>query len=236
MLVEFKRLRSGLIGAFAVVLSLSLTACADKPGGPIAYNVPLAAPDAPSVESVGTDYRIAPLDTVSIKVFQADNLSGDYQVDLTGQISLPLVGEVEAANLTTAQLDDKLTAVLGQKYYEHPDVSVALKASTARAVTVDGAVSKAGTFPVLGHTSLMQAIALAGGTTEDANTHRIAIFRTIKGQRQAAAFDLTAIRHGQAPDPEIYAGDIVIVDGSSVKQSFKRVMQSFPMLSIFRPF
>jgi len=53
---------------------------------------------------------------------------------------------------------------------------------------------------------------------------------------QAAAFDLTAIRHGQAPDPEIYAGDIVIVDGSSVKQSFKRVMQSFPMLSIFRPF
>ena len=236
MLVEFKHLRSGLIGAFAAVLSLSLTACADKPGGPIAYNVPLAAPDAPAVESVGTDYRIAPLDTVSIKVFQADNLSGDYQVDLTGQISLPLVGEVEAANLTTAQLDDKLTAVLGQKYYEHPDVSVALKASTARAVTVDGAVSKAGTFPVLGHTSLMQAIALAGGTTEDANTHRIAIFRTIKGQRQAAAFDLTAIRHGQAPDPEIYAGDIVIVDGSSVKQSFKRVMQSFPMLSIFRPF
>jgi len=236
VLVEFKGFRSGLIGAFAAVLSLSLTACADKPGGPIAYNVPLAAPDAPAVESVGTDYRIAPLDTVSIKVFQADNLSGDYQVDLTGQISLPLVGEVEAANLTTAQLDDKLTAVLGQKYYEHPDVSVALKASTARAVTVDGAVSKAGTFPVLGHTSLMQAIALAGGTTEDANTHRIAIFRTIKGQRQAAAFDLTAIRHGQAPDPEIYAGDIVIVDGSSVKQSFKRVMQSFPMLSIFRPF
>jgi len=236
VLVEFKRLGSGLIGAFAAVLSLSLTACADKPGGPIAYNVPLAAPDAPSVESVGTDYRIAPLDTVSIKVFQADNLSGDYQVDLTGQISLPLVGEVEAANLTTAQLDDKLTAVLGQKYYEHPDVSVALKASTARAVTVDGAVSKAGTFPVLGHTSLMQAIALAGGTTDDANTHRIAIFRTIKGQRQAAAFDLTAIRHGQAPDPEIYAGDIVIVDGSSVKQSFKRVMQSFPILSIFRPF
>jgi len=236
VLVEFKRLRSALIGAFAAVLSLSLTACADKPGGPIAYNVPLAAPDAPSVESVGTDYRIAPLDTVSIKVFQADNLSVDYQVDLTGQISLPLVGEVEAANLSTAQLDDKLTAVLGQKYYEHPDVSVALKASTARAVTVDGAVSKAGTFPVLGHTSLMQAIALAGGTTDDANTHRIAIFRTIKGQRQAAAFDLTAIRHGQAPDPEIYAGDIVIVDGSSVKQSFKRVMQSFPMLSIFRPF
>jgi len=234
VLVELKRLRAGLLVVFAAALSLG--ACADKPGGPIAYNVPLAAPDAPTIETVGTDYRIAPLDTVSVKVFQADKLSGDYQVDLTGHISLPLIGEVEAANLTTAQLDDKLTAALGQKYFEHPDVSVALKASTARAVTVDGAVAKAGTFPVLGHTTLMQAIALAGGTTEDANAHRIAIFRTVNGQRQAAAFDLAAIRHGKSTDPEIYAGDIVIVDGSSVKQGFKRVMQSFPFLSIFRPF
>jgi len=222
--------------AAAAAMSLTLGACADHRGGPIAYNVPLAAPDAPVVQGVGADYRIEPLDTVSVKVFQSNDLTGDYQVDLTGHISLPLVGEVEAANLTTAQLDDKLTAALGQKYYEHPDVSVALKASTARAVTVDGAVTRAGTFPILGHTSLMQAIALAGGTTEDANTHRIAIFRTVNGQRQAAAFDLADIRHGQSPDPQVYAGDIVIVDGSSVKQSFKRVIQSFPILSIFRPF
>ncbi|MGZ2411613.1 polysaccharide biosynthesis/export protein [Sphingomonas sp. F9_3S_D5_B_2] len=219
----------------AATLLLSLGACADRAGGPIAY-APLAAPDAPSVEGVGSDYKIAPLDTVSVKVFKADDLTGDYQVDLTGHISLPLVGEVEAANLTTAQLDDKLTEKLGQKYFEHPDVSVGLKASTARAVTVDGAVAKAGTFPILGRTSLMQAVALAGGTTEDANTHRIAIFRTINGQRQAAAFDLTAIRHGQSTDPQVYPGDIVVVDGSSIKQGFKRVMQTFPFFSIFRPF
>ena len=230
------RFSTKILAVLAAALSFALAACADKPGGPIAYNVPLAAPDAPSIQALASDYRIAPLDTVSVKVFQADNLTGDYQVDLTGHISLPLVGEVEAANLTTAQLDDKLTALLGQKYFEHPDVAVALKASTARAVTVDGAVTRAGTFPVLGHTSLMQAIALAGGTTEDANAHRIAIFRTVNGQRQAAAFDLAAIRHGQAPDPQVYAGDIVIVDGSSIKQGFKRVMQSFPVLSIFRPF
>jgi polysaccharide export outer membrane protein len=227
---------SRILSVLAAAMALTPAACADKPGGPIAYNVPLAAPDAPSIQALASDYRIAPLDTVSVKVFQADNITGDYQVDLTGHISLPLVGEVEAANLTTAQLDEKLTSLLGAKYFEHPDVAVALKASTARAVTVDGAVSHAGTFPVLGHTSLMQAVALAGGTTEDANTHRIAIFRTVNGQRQAAAFDLTAIRHGQAPDPQVYAGDIVIVDGSSIKQGFKRVMQSFPILSIFRPF
>lgn len=217
-------------------VSLALGACADTAGGPIAYNQALAAPDAPAVESLESDYKIAPLDTVTVKVFKADDLSGDYQVDLTGHISLPLVGEVEAANLTTAQLDQKLTEMLGQKYFEHPDVSVGVKASTARAVTVDGAVTKAGTFPILGHTSLMQAVALAGGTTEDANTHRIAIFRTVGGQRQAAAFDLAAIRHGQSPDPQVYPGDIVVVDGSSIKEGFKRVMQSFPLLSVFRPF
>ncbi len=70
------------------------------------------------------------MDTVSVKVFKAPDLSGDYEVDLTGQISMPLIGEVEAANLTTAQLDERLTQKLGEKYLEHPDVSVGVKASS----------------------------------------------------------------------------------------------------------
>lgn len=222
--------------AVSAVLSVCLGGCADRAGGPISYNVPLAVPDAPVVQSLGADYRIAPMDTVTIKVFKADDFSGDYQVDLTGHISLPLVGEVEAANLTTAQLDSKLTQLLSQKYFEHPDVSVGVKSSTTQAVTVDGAVAKAGSFPLNGRTSLMQAVALAGGVTDDANAHRVAVFRTINGKRQAAAFDLAAIRHGQAPDPQIYSGDIVVVDGSSIKTGLKRVMQTFPLFSIFRPF
>ena len=228
--------RSRILKLVAVAAALCLEACADTTGGPIPYNVALGNPDAPTVAPLGSDYRIAPMDTVSVKVFKSQDLSGDYQVDLTGRISMPLVGEVQAANLTTAQLDQKLTQVLGQKYFEHPDVSVGIKASTRRSVTVDGAVKQAGTFPIAGPTSLMQAVALAGGTTEDANALRVAIFRTIGGQRQAAAFDLTAIRHGQAKDPQIYPGDIVVVDGSAIKEGFKRIMQSFPLFSIFRPF
>jgi len=175
------------------------------------------------------------MDTVSVKVFKSQDLSGDYQVDLAGNISMPLIGEVQAVNLTTAQLDERLTSALGQKYFEHPDVSVGIKSSTRRSVTVDGAVKQAGTFAIAGGTSLMQAVALAGGTTEDANARRVAVFRTIGGQRQAAAFDLTAIRHGQSKDPEIYPGDIVVVDGSSVKQGFKKFVQSVPLLAIFGP-
>jgi polysaccharide export outer membrane protein len=126
--------------------------------------------------------------------------------------------------------------VLGQKYFEHPDVAVGIKASTRRSVTVDGAVKQAGTFPISGPTTLMQAVALAGGTTEDANVKRVAVFRTIGGQRQAAAFDLAAIRHGQGQDPQLYPGDIVIVDGSAIKEGFKRFTQAFPLFSVFRPF
>lgn len=212
-----------------------VAACADSAGGPIPYNVALGAPDSPSLAPLESDYKIAPMDTISVKVFKSEDLTGDYQVDLAGNISMPLVGEVPAANLTTAQLDQKLTQVLGQKYFEHPDVAVGIKASTRRSVTVDGAVKQAGTFPIAGPTSLMQAVALAGGTTEDANARRVAIFRTVGGRRQAAAFDLAAIRHGQAKDPPLYPGDIVVVDGSSVKQGFKKFLQAIPLLAIFGP-
>ena len=110
----------------------------------------LAAPDTPSVNSLGESYRIAPMDQLTIKVFNAKELSDDYDVDLAGHISLPLIGEVAAANLTTAQLDAVLTAKLGEKYFEHPDVSVGVKKSVGRLVTVDGAVKEAGSFPALG--------------------------------------------------------------------------------------
>jgi polysaccharide export outer membrane protein len=219
-----------------VVASQVITGCADTRGGSIPYNRQLAAPDEPKVETLPQNYKIAPMDLLTIKVFKADDLSGDYSVDLAGHISLPLVGEVEAVNLTTAELDDKLTRLLGSKYFEHPDVSVAIKQSTAHVVTVDGAVQQAGQYPVAGPLTLIQAIALARGTTEDANARRVAVFRTIGGQRQAAAFDLTGIRRGEAPDPQIYPGDIVVVDGSKIKEAQKQIFQTIPLLTIFRPF
>jgi len=216
---------------------MAVTGCADKRGGPIPYSVSsFGTPDAPTVAALGAGYRIAPMDTVSVKVFKMPDLSGDYEVDLTGQVSLPLIGNVMAADLTTAQLDESLTHKLGEKYLENPDVSVGIKSSSRRSVTVDGAVNKAGAFPVFGPTTLMQAVAQAGGTSPDANARRVAIFRTIGGKRQAAAFDLTSIRRGENPDPEVYAGDIIVIDGSSVKAVQKQLLNSLPILSIFKPF
>ena len=226
-------------GAVVTILavSLALSGCTDKRGGPIAYNVSdFGAPDLPTAVPLEQGYRIAPLDTLTVKVFKMPELSGDYDVDLTGQISLPLIGEVGAAEMTTAELDQRLTSKLGEKYFQNPDVSVGVKASTRRSVTVDGAVNKAGSFPVMGTLTLMQAVANAGGTSPDANGRRVAVFRQINGKRQAAAFDLVSIRRGEVPDPAVFAGDIVVIDGSSIKAVQKQILGNLPILSIFRPF
>jgi polysaccharide biosynthesis/export protein len=238
MQAPWQRYRFGLLAlVWLCCAALLLAGCSDRRGGPIAYSSgDLAPPDPPSLDVLGAGYRIAPMDTISVSVFKMPDLTGEYQVDLTGQISLPLIGEVPAANLTTADLDRELTRRFGERYLENPDVSVGIKASARRNVTVDGAVKNAGAFPVSGPLTLMQAVALAGGAAEDANLRRVAVFRTVGGRRQAAAFDLQDIRRGQGKDPEIYAGDIIVVDGSSIKDVQKRLLNTLPILSIFRPF
>ena len=233
MFPEFGRrhFRSILLIASAAVLA----SCAGTRGGPIPYDRELAAPDAPTVVPLEAGYKIAPMDKLAIKVFRMEDMTGEYDVDLAGHISLPLIGEMDAANLTTAELDDALTRKLGEKYLENPDVSVALKQSVGRMVTLDGAVREPGSYPVMRNLTLMQAVAMAKGVTEDSNPRRVAVFRSIGGKRQAAAFDLTDIRRGQAADPAIYPGDIIVVDGSAIKELQKQILQSLPLLSIFSP-
>lgn len=213
-----------------------LVGCAGGRGGSIPYNVTtFGAPDAPSLAAVEEDYRISPLDVLKISVFQVPDLSGDFPVDLAGNVTLPLVGTIRAVNLTTAELDQQLTQKLGAKYLQHPDVSVAVKTSSTRTVTIEGAVRQAGVYPVGSRMTLIQVVALAHGTDESANPHRVAIFRRIQGQRMAAGFDLTRIRRGEAEDPQVFSGDIVVVDGSRVKSVFQTVLQSLPLIGLFRP-
>jgi polysaccharide export outer membrane protein len=227
------------VGVFSIALAaLAAAGCAETRGGSIPYSVSgFGAPDAPTVAALDSGYRIAPMDTLAVRVFGMNDITGDYQVDLRGNVSLPLIGDVIAMNLTPAELDDLLTRKYGEKYLENPDISVGIKQSAGRNVTVDGAVNRGGMFPVMGPMTLMQAVALAGGVDEDtANPRRVAVFRTINGQRQAAAFDLVSIRRGEMTDPPVYSGDIVVVDGSSIKETQKKIFQAFPLLTIFRPF
>lgn len=220
---------------FGTCISAILAGCADTRGGNIPYNVSnFGTPDSTTAVALEGGYKIAPMDTLSIKVFGMDNLSGDYQVDLMGNVAMPLIGEVSAIDKTPAQLDAALTSKYGEKYLEHPDISVGIKQATGHSVTVDGSVNHAGSFPIIGPMTLMQAVAAAGGLDDMANAHRVAVFRTIGGQRQAAAFDLVSIRRGEMDDPQVYSGDIIIVDGSGLKEAQKKILQS-PLLMFFRP-
>lgn len=215
-------------------LALLLAACAGGRGGSIPYNsTGFAAPDAPRIVAADDAYKLAPLDTVSITVFQVPDLSHDYVVDQSGRLTMPLLGHVTAVGLTTAELGDTIAKGLDAKYLRDPNVTVALKSSVSRVFTVDGSVRQPGVYQLDSSMSLVQAIAVAKGTDELANPRRVAIFRMISGRRSAAAFDLTSIRRGEAADPTIYAGDTIVVDGSGVKAAQRTLLQSLPLASIF---
>ena len=99
-------------------------------------------------------------------------------------------------------------------------------------VTVDGAVNSPGLFPVRGRLSLLQAVALAGGTSSSSNPKNVILFRYIEGERRAASFNLVAIRRGEADDPIIYGNDIVVVDGSDLRENYRDLIRSAPLLTL----
>ncbi|MEJ0067097.1 MAG: polysaccharide biosynthesis/export family protein [Caulobacteraceae bacterium] len=102
-------------------------------------------PDTPK------DYVIGPLDKLSIKVFQVQDLSLDaVQVDASGQIVLPLIGNVTASGKTTNQLSQEIAGRLGERYLQSPQVSVIVLQSTSQKVTVEGEVRSPGVFQMAG--------------------------------------------------------------------------------------
>ncbi|WP_172448418.1 polysaccharide biosynthesis/export family protein [Caulobacter mirabilis] len=184
-----------------------------------------------------TEYKIGPLDELSINVFQVKDLTLEkVQVDATGNILLPLIGQVAASGKTTTELSADISAALGQKYLQSPQVSVLVVQSANQKVTVDGSVNEAGVFVMKGRTTLMQAVAMAKGPNRTANLQRVVVFRSVGGQRMAATFDLAAIRRGEMPDPEILGDDVVVVDGSAAKGIVREVLAALPALAIFRPY
>lgn len=226
----------GPIVAFVAISSLT-SGCASTRSDEVAYSPEgFAAPDIPTIKAIASDYRIAPLDKVSVTVFQVEQLSGEYQVDLTGRITMPLVGAVEAVNLTTDELQERLKQRLSVDYLKNPDVTVGILAATGSSITIEGAVRKPGLYPNFGKMTLVQSLAIGGGLDASANPKRVFVFRQVNGERLIAGFDLTTIRKGQDPDPEIYRGDIIIVEGSQTKETWQQVIQGVQIFGIFRPF
>lgn len=183
-----------------------------------------------------SEYRIGPLDLITISVFGVPELNQDVRVNTGGKISLPLIGSLQAGGRTIQELEQDIATKLSANLLQSPQVTVFIKEFTSQRVTVEGAVKKSGIYPLTGHTTLLQVIATADGLDELANPHALVVFRVIKGQKMAAVFNLEAIRHGAAEDPQIYGDDIVVVDVSGSKSMMRRIFQAVPLLGIFHPF
>ena len=182
---------------------------------------------------VSADYRVGPQDLLEISVFQVVDLNRTVRVNTSGEISLPLIGVVQAGGRTVQQVQDDIASKLTQKYLQNPQVSVFVKEFTSQRVTLEGAVSKPGIYPLTGQTSLLQTIAMAGGLNDMADLQGVVVFRVIDGTKKAARFDLKQIRKGSAEDPVIYGDDIVVVEESGSKSMFSRIIKSMPVLGVF---
>jgi polysaccharide export outer membrane protein len=179
-----------------------------------------------------TTYKIGPLDVLDITVFRVPELSKIVQVAATGTINLPLVGEIPAAGRTAQDIERDMTARLGEKFLQSPQVNVTIKEYNSQRVTIDGAVKKPGVYPIRGETTLLQLIATAEGLTDTAQTE-IAVFRKSNGKRQAAKFDVAEIRSGHEKDPEIMEGDLIVVSDSTLKTTYQGLLKALPVTSIF---
>lgn len=214
--------------ASVTVLALSLAACGGRVAGPVetaSYQPILAT--APMTAPV--DYQINPLDELRIDVFQEPELSlRELPVDTNGMIQMPLAGSVRAAGRTTSELSTEIGISL-RRYLRSPQVAVNVTKFTSQKITVSGSVEKAGLIEAPGRTSLMQAVAIAGGVSEYAKLREVLVFREQNGQRLVARFDLGAIQTGQAVDPTLRSGDIVVVGFSEARKRFRDILSVVPL-------
>ncbi len=178
------------------------------------------------------EYRLGPLDTLNVLVFQVPELSGDFQVGSDGSLGLPLVGSIRAAGRTVQDVQKEITAKLSASYLQQPQVTVKVTGFNSQKVTVDGAVAKPGVFPVSqGGGTLLDFIAQAGGMPRQADDSNVVVFRDIDGKKMAARFNVADIRKGKASDPIIYGGDRIVVPVSGARSAWADFLQAVPAAS-----
>jgi polysaccharide export outer membrane protein len=220
-----------------LVAALALAGCASTPrlGGDPGLKVMTAAElPAPVPADLAADtrpYYVGPLDKLEIDVFGIPELSKrEVQVDSDGNISFPMAGTLAVGGKTPAEVARIVNYQLRVAHIRDPQVTVLVKEAVGQRVTVGGEVKQPGQYPIVGRMSLLRAMALAQGTTEFSKLNDVVIFRTVSGQRLAALYDLNAIRHGAYADPELFAGDVVMVGDSQSRRLFKDVLQALPVL------
>jgi polysaccharide export outer membrane protein len=169
-----------------------------------------AAPVVPT-PTVPDSYIIGASDVVTVTVFKEPTLSSSLLVRPDGMISLPLLGDINAAGKTPLQLADEVTTKL-KKFIQDPNVTVILSQMNSKKVYLIGEIGKTGPLEMTPGMTLLQAIATAGGLTPYANTKKIYILRTVDGKQQKIFVKYKqALRGDSSLNLHLNPGDTIVV-------------------------
>lgn len=192
-----------------------------------AERLPATPVDGPPV------YRLGPMDVLAIDVFKEPDLTREVRVEESGEISFPLVGRIRANGRTTAEVEAEITERLKSSVLVNPSVTVRVKEFLSQRITMEGAFSQPGVYPLTGRTSLLQMLAVAHGLDSLANPGACVVYRFVDGKRYGAAFDIRQIRAGSMVDPELLGGDTVVMDFSGARANYRDFLSLYPVFSIF---
>ena len=194
-----------------------------------------ATPGTVRIDPVEEEYRIGTQDLVEVQVLGVQDLRREARVNAKGMIGLPLIGTVKIAGLTSAEAEALIAGLYSKNYLQNPEVSVFVKEYTRQNVTIDGAVAKPGIYPLKGPTTMLQALANAGGPAPLSDLSDVTLFRMADGERRTLKFDVVKIRAAEAPDPLLQPGDLIVVNRSAARVAIR---DSFlgDLLGILNPF
>jgi protein involved in polysaccharide export with SLBB domain len=166
--------------------------------------------DLPPAETNKSE-MLGPGDVIEVRVFNEPDLSGTHQISDNGTIRLPLIGLVQADGVTPDQLTVRITQAYNERYLKDADVSLFVKEHTSRKVYVLGQVAKPGPYPFDGKMTIIDAVALAGGTTKLADANSTLISRDRAGKQVRVVVKVASIGEGREPDIDLEPGDIIFV-------------------------
>lgn len=166
----------------------------------------------PPVSSADT-FVIGAGDILAINVWKDPEFSKTMPVRPDGKISLPVLGEVQAAGLTAMQLQQVIAERL-QPYMRSPQVDVIVQEIKSRTFNVVGKILKPGAFDLTKSTTVLDAIALAGGFQDYARLTKVYVLRrSVDGRQVIIPFNYKQVVKGKHPEQniELLPEDTVVV-------------------------
>jgi polysaccharide export outer membrane protein len=205
---------NGLRGSFYSRVVRTHVAVVLLLGGCAATPAPVPAPAAKDLRAPlpSSEYRIGPEDVLEIVVWKNADLSKTVSVRPDGRITLPLIGELRAGGLTADEVRTEIRNRL-ERYKETPEVFVTVADIRSYNLFILGEVKTPGRYQVKTATTLLQALALAGGFTEFADTDGIVVVRRETGEAVSKEQRIR-VRYKdlvQRGDVALTPGDTVIV-------------------------